>query len=180
MLQASWLSPYLCRGELPCGLPQAKTPSWGSSMAQMSALGRCAVSAGEPASGPGQGGQLAASQLGSKTSASSWVCNLHPAWALLFSCQFIGCFLSELVVLGMDLETEIASSSGWAPDILHGEERHGEGKITASPWFKDNPGAGLSPCSIVSLQQRGLGCLEAFPALFWQFPVADSATGNCQ
>ena len=147
-------------------------------MAQMSALGRCAISAGEPPSGPGQGGLLAASQLGSTTSASSWVCNLHPAWALLFSCQFIGCFLSELVFLGMDLE--IASSSGWSPDILHGGERHGEGKITASPWFKDTPGAGLSPCSRVSLRQRGLGCLEAFPALFWQFPVADSATGNCQ
>ncbi|KAF3818607.1 hypothetical protein GH733_012024 [Mirounga leonina] len=36
--------------ELPYGLPQVWTPSLGSSMAQLSALGRCAVSAGEPAS----------------------------------------------------------------------------------------------------------------------------------
>ena len=133
LLQASWPSPCPCWGSFPMARLKPGHLSLGPSTAQLSTLGWCALSAREPASGPGWGGLLVANQLGSRTSAGSWVCNLYPAWTPLFSCQFVGWFLSGHVALGRGLETEIASSSGWAPAILHGRERHGEGKIAASP-----------------------------------------------
>lgn len=94
LIQASWLSPYLCRGSFSMACPksghQVCTPPWpscqhwaGVQSQQENLLLRLA-----------QGGHLAASQPGSKTLASSWVCNPHPAWAPLLSCQLIGWFLS--------------------------------------------------------------------------------------
>lgn len=96
LIEASWLSPYYCRGSFPiaclisghqiCTPPRPSHQHWaGVQSQQENLLLRL-----------GQGGILAASQPGSKTLASSWVCNLHPAWAPLFSCQLIGGFLSGL------------------------------------------------------------------------------------
>lgn len=82
LIQASWLSPYPCRRSLPvaCLKPrnQVWAPPWpscqhwaGVQSQQENLLLR-----------PDQGGLLAASQPGSKTSVGSRVCNLCPAWDL--------------------------------------------------------------------------------------------------
>lgn len=136
LIHASWLSPSLCRRSCPLAClklgHQVWAPPWpscrhwaGVQSQQENLLLR-----------PGQGGLLAASQPGSKNTASSRVYNLYWAWLLLlFSCHFRGWFLSGLPehyslpsrppVLEMGLKTEIASSSGRAPDILPGEG-HGQ------------------------------------------------------
>lgn len=96
LIQASWLSPYLCRKSFPVAClrsgHQVWAPPWpscqhwaGVRSQQENLLLR-----------PDQRSLGAASQPGSKTSAISLVCNLHPAWAPLFSCHLIGWFLSGL------------------------------------------------------------------------------------
>lgn len=95
LIQASWLSPYLCRGSFPMACLKSGhwvcTPPWPS----------CQHWAGMQSQQENlllrldQGGLLAASQPGSKTLASSWVCNLYPAWGPLFYCHLIGWFLSR-------------------------------------------------------------------------------------
>lgn len=96
LIQASWLSPYLCRRSFPVAClksgHQVWAPPWpscqrwaGVQSQQENLLQR-----------PDQGGLCAASQSRSKTSASSWVCNLHSAWTPLLSSHLIGWFLSVL------------------------------------------------------------------------------------
>lgn len=60
---------------------------------------------------PEQGGLLAVS----RPALGCVICNLHPAWALVFSCQGVGWFLSGLPEpnpgSGNGIRTEIASAS---------------------------------------------------------------------
>lgn len=168
LLQASRLSPHLCRRDFPLGLPQAWPPSLGSSMAQLSTLGWCAISAGEPASEAKARWPVSHQPAWRQTTASSRVCNLRPAWDPLVSCHWRAWLSSGL--------PEHTPSSGNGPrnrnslfawvSTWHLTWRGARAaRGAALPWFKDNPGSVLT----VSLQQRGLRCLEALPAPFGNY-----------
>lgn len=154
LTQASRLSPRLCRRNFPLAClkrgHQVWAPPWpscqrwaGVRSQQENLLLR-----------PKLGGLLAASRPGSKTSASSRVCNLRPAWDLLVSCQLRAWFLSG--------RPEHTPSSGNGPrhrnslflcvSTWHLTWRGARAaRVAASPWFKDN--VGICAEHYVSAQQ---------------------------
>lgn len=102
---------------------------------------------------PDQGGLWAASQPGSKTSASSRVCNLHPAWAPLFSCQLIGWFLSGLPehAPGFGIGPRNRNSLFlWVGTWPLTWRRGAQAARITMPLFEDSPGSVLSIRSLLS------------------------------
>lgn len=132
LIQARWLSPHLCGRSLPTACLQPRHHVGGSSLAQLSALGRWAISAGEPAS----------------EARARWPVSCQPAWGQdLSQCSGFGRVIctwlgtagrlsvrsmvlvctsrTPLWVLEMGREAEITSCPGWASDVLCGEG-HGQ------------------------------------------------------
>lgn len=116
LLQASRLSPHLCRRDFPLGLPQAWPPNLGSSMAQLSTLGWCASQQENLLLRPKQGGLLATSQPGARPRPvlGCVICAQLGIRSSAVSEEHGSCldFQNTPPVLEMGLETEIASSPG--------------------------------------------------------------------
>lgn len=128
LIQASWLSPYLCRRSLPVACLKPRNQVWAPPWPSCQHWAGVRSQQENLLLRPDWGGLLAASRPGSKTSVGSRVCVIRAQLGICSSPvsweddSFLD-FWKWALVLEMGLETEIASFSGW--DILHGE---GHGK----------------------------------------------------
>lgn len=177
LIQASWLLPCLCRRSLPvaCLKPrnQVWAPPWpscqhwaGVQSQQENLLLR-----------PDQGGLFAASQPGSKTSVGSRVCNLRPAWDLLFTCQLRGWFFSGLVKMGPGSGNGPRNRNSlflWVGTWHLTGRGAQEIRIAVPPSFKDSLGSVLSIesllNSVTTTEMTVMSGSSSCP--FWQLPEA--------